>query len=246
MEWYKSLRKDHIINPSNNLIGIKKNPWRPEDILYEPSILKAPEKNFDTIRAILYHDMVSEYDARLFSQFIYSLNIPLSPEFRPVEEAWRKDEENHFNGFRIINHVIFGLTDKDLEEKVYTRKANFEPLKHLLTDEFSILLISAYDELCTVRGYSADIPIYDGFGTQVGQFIRRVISDEGWHYSKFLRMIRRYHSHRLEEVKDLVKQIRNSEGLPYQNTFIMDHVENVFTSEVFDESAKILIKALIK
>lgn len=238
-------RRDQVID-SGDPIGVKRNPWRAQDILRDPASLKMPEGDPSKISAVLYHDMVSEYDARLFSPFVYSLNLPLSPEFRSVDEVWSRDEENHFNGFRIVNQAVFGITDKDLEEKVYTRTANFDPLRHLLADEFSILVVSAYDELCTVRGYAADIPIYDGIGPQMGQFIRRVIGDEGWHYSKFLAMLKRYHSHRFGEAEGLFQRIRDSEGIPYQNTFVMDHVEDVFTTEVFDKSANILRTQLTK
>lgn len=236
--------RDQFID-SGDPIGVKKNPWRAEDILRDSSSLKMPEGDPDKIRAILYHDMVSEYDARLFSTYVYSLNLPLSPEFRSVEEVWRRDEENHFNGFRIVNQAVLGVTEEDMKE-VYARKANFDPISHLLEDEFSILLVSAYDELCTVRGYSADIPIYDQFGPQFGQFIKGVIGDEGWHYSKFLAMIKRYHSHRVGEAEGLIRRIRDSEGIPYQNTFVMDHVEDVFTTDVLDKSAKILTTHLTR
>jgi len=226
-------------------IAVKKNPWRSSDVFYNVSSLQKPEKDYNRIKAILYHDMISEYDARLFSSYIYSLDVPFSPEFSHVEALWSKDEDNHFQGFKMVNQAVFGLTDQDLKE-VYTRKANFDPISHLLTDEFSILLVSAYDELATVRGYSADIPIYDEFDQQFSNFIRRVIADEGWHYSKFLHLIKRYHPHRLNEVNSAVKKIRESEGIPYEATFVMDHVEDVFTSDVLDQSAEILRKHLIK
>ncbi|OGH18365.1 MAG: hypothetical protein A3F31_00205 [Candidatus Levybacteria bacterium RIFCSPHIGHO2_12_FULL_38_12] len=238
----RHLRRGQFID-SGDPIGVKRNPWRAEDILRDPTNLKMPEGDPSKIRAILYHDMVSEYDARLFSAYVYSLNLPLSPEFRSVEEVWSRDEQNHFNGFRIINQTVLRVTEEDITE-VYARKSDFGLINHLLEDEFSILLVSAYDELCTVRGYSADIPIYDQFGPQFGQFIRRVIGDEGWHYSKFLAMIKRYHSHRLGEAEDLIQRIRDSEGIPYQNTFVMDHFEDVFTTDVFDKSAKILVAQL--
>lgn len=90
------------------------------------------------------------------------------------------------------------------------------------------------------------MPIYDAMGPQVFEFVRRVISDEGWHYSKFLRLAKRYYPDCIAEGLKIVDQIRQSEGIPYQQTFVLDHIEDVFTNDLFDEAADILRKNLSK
>ncbi|MBI2404964.1 hypothetical protein HYV22_02190 [Candidatus Gottesmanbacteria bacterium] len=238
-------RYPHIQPDVVDPIAIKRNPWYPEEILNKPHEIIAPKEDYDEKRMILYHDMVSEYDARIFGAYVHSLSIPLSPEFGPADELWQIDEDNHYKGFRIINRAIFGLTDQDIE-KIYNRQGNFEPLKHLLSDELRICLTVAYDELCTVRAYRGDLPIYDAMGPSVGKFVRRVIGDEGWHYSKFLRLVKRYHPDEIAKALEIVNQIRAAEGLPYQQTFVMDHIEDVFTTKLFDEAENVLKKNLLK
>lgn len=232
-------------NVLRNPIGVKKHPWSPQKIITQPESIISPTKNREKIKQILYHDMVSEYDARLFSEYVHQSNLVLSQEFKNVDGLWQIDEDNHYKGFKIINKAIFGLTTEDIKQ-IHARVANFEPLSHLFTDELPMMLTVAYDELCTVRAYKKDLPIYDDMGDQVGNFVRRVIADEGWHYSKFLRLIKRYHQNRIDEAVTLVDVVRASEGIPYKQTFVLDHTEDVFTEDLFDESAYILKKHLKK
>lgn len=238
---YSTIDRPGVIEP----IAVKKNPWNPYQILNRLDLIVPPTNNLDKIKRILYHDMVSEWDARIFSEYVCSLNLPLCFEFKSVDELWQIDEDNHYKGFRIINETVFGLDATGIE-KVHVRRANFEPIKDLLKDELSICLTVAYDELSTVRGYKRDLPIYDIMGDQVGEFVRRVIGDEGWHYSKFLWLVKRYHPEEIDGALEIVDQIRRAEGLPYQQTFVLDHIEDVFTEDLFNEASSILKKHLLK
>lgn len=227
-------------------IALKRNPWRYDGIITQPHLLTAPPAaEFEAVKDILHHDMVAEYDGRRFAEYLRGVNIELNPEFSDVLNVWADDEDNHYKGFKLLNEQVFGLTPDELVES-NNRVANFAPLTHLLEDEFSILVLSAYDELVTVKGYQANMPMYRKFGPQFESFVTQVIKDEGWHYSKFLAMIKRYNAHRVGDTASVVAKIRAAENIPYQNTFIMDHtaVEGFFTTTMFDEAATGVVRAL--
>lgn len=237
------LRSPNLLagNKDTTPIAAKKNVWVFQTILKDPQGFRMPEEDFQHTKEVLYFDMVSEYDGRLYVAYLQSLPIVYSPEFGDVTKVWADDEDNHFRGFKILNETVFGLTDADMQE-VYARKPNFEPMEHLFRDEFTLLALSAYDELCTVRGYTADMPLYRQFGPDFTRFMQLVIADEAWHFSKFLHLIKRYHQDRIGDIEAVMEEVRTAEALPYQNTFVLDHKEEVFTPDVLDSAARLLIK----
>lgn len=227
-------------------IAVKKNIWTASSIISRPTELLLPTTDVEAKKAVIYSDMVSEHDSNFFVAHIESKQIPLHPETQDVLKIWLKDENNHFDGFATLNRAVFGLSEADIS-KSKAQKPNFQPIDHLMSDEFSVLLIAAYDEICTIKGTVEDMPMYKEFGPQFEAFIRNLISDEAWHYSKFIRLIRRYHGHRAQEIPNAVQRIRNveKEGFHYENTFVLNNEESLYTDEVLNNAAASLVRNLV-
>ena len=220
-----------------------KNRWYYSEILTRPHEYQIPESNLDHIREVLWFDMISEFDARILNAYLDRKLISVSEDFLARKSEWLLDENNHFQGFRLINEILRAAPDEIAA--VYKREGDFSHIDHLLQDEFSAALVLAYDEIVTTRGYIDDLPIYDQFHPQVGKFIRLVIADEAQHYSKFMNFVRQRHRQRINEVPSRVQEIRKADGQrPYRATFVLDHIEDIFSSELLDQCADILVRTL--
>jgi len=225
----------------------RKPHWQSCEILLDNKHILVPEANGHHIRQVLFFDLLSEYDARIFSAYIDASDLQLSESFQARQKEWLIDEANHFDGFKIVN-LRLGRTAEEVEVATLGRFGVFDEVDHLLTDEFSTAILLAYDEMATVEGYKADLEMYDSFGEEMSRFIRLVIADEAQHYYKFLSLLKNLHSHRLGEVGEKLKLIREADAAlrqkPYAATFVLDHEEAVFTDELLDGVVTILKKQL--
>jgi hypothetical protein len=197
----------------------------------------------EALRQILYYDLTSEYDARHYSAYVHGLDLELSDAFLEMERLWAVDEARHYEGFRRVHSSALGWGEDDFA-RLSERRADFGPIAHLFRDEFTICCLGAYDELATVRAYRANLPLYDLLGPELASFIREVVGDEGWHFSRFLRVIRDEHAPRLGEAAAVVREIRETEGTPYGFTFVLDHDDEVWNDGMFDEAADVLLRRL--
>lgn len=192
------------------------------------------------LREVLCWDLTSEYDARFLTEYLHSLELRFSDEFVAQQRLWARDEERHFDGFAAVYEQLFGSTENLLSE----RRPDFAPLAHLFGGEFEICCLLAYDELATVRGYHVNLDLYDRLGPEFGAFVRGVIADEGRHWGTFMELLRSLHRDRLHEAPAVVARLRAAEGTPYRATFVLDHDEALYTDEIFDDAARVLLRTL--
>ncbi len=211
------------------------------DVGLHAARLSKPDR--EALEEVLFLDLSSEFDARFYSIHVRQLGIELSSAFLNFEPEWARDEAKHMDGFRRTLKAGFGWSEQRMAE-LNGRRSNFEPLAHLFRDEFAILCLSAYDELATVRAYLGNMHHYRKLGPAFLRFLRSVIADEGWHYSRFLDVIRKQHAHRLGEARSMVQEIRSAEGTPYASTFVLDHDDDVWSDAIFDEAEQVLLRAL--
>ena len=207
----------------------------------EPYAQKLSDEERERLRFILVWDFLSEFDARFYSRYVRALDLPFTRSFLATEAQWALDEKRHCEVFRTAYDVVIGI-DAEFQAELDRREANFGPIEHLFEDEFSIACLGAYDELATVRAYKANLEWYDRLGPKFGKVVRRVIADEAQHYANFLELLRNEHAHRVEDADRVITRIRETEGTPYANTFILDHDDPIFTDEIYDESESILRK----
>jgi hypothetical protein len=194
----------------------------------------------DSLRDVLWHDMVSEYDARHLSRFYREAGPPLSDAFFAVEADWAGDEDYHFQGFLAVNRFLFGFDEDELAE----RGCDFAPMAHLLEDEFSLCVLGAYDEAATVFAYQAYAPLYAHLGPEFMAFMRRVIADEGRHYHSFLVLARDGFPERVGECEAVLDRIQACETGEYRGTFLLDHDDPVFGEEIFARARALVRRAL--
>ncbi|MEL6905763.1 MAG: hypothetical protein AAFP22_10175, partial [Planctomycetota bacterium] len=149
-------------------------------------------------------------------------------------------------GFRTALEVLFDDAERDFEA-LQRRAPDFGPLASVFEDEFRLLLLGAYDELCTVRGYRGNLDLYDRLGVPFGDFVRRVIADEARHYSLFLGVLRERYAARRAEAPAIIAEIRALEGTPYAQTFVLDHDDaELYTGAVCDQAARILHRQFVE
>lgn len=196
----------------------------------------------EEMRALLWHDLASEYDARFLSRFLAALPWAASPEFRAAERRWARDEQAHYEGFRAAHEAVF-RSGGELEERLAARRPDFSPIEELFSDEFHTACLLAYDELVTVRGYRANLAGYDRLAPSLGRFVRGVIADEARHYASFLEVARR-DPRCAERAPAVVARVRAAESPDYRNTFVLDHDDPVYGEAIFDRAARILLARL--
>ena len=198
-----------------------------------------------TLEDVLRWDLLSEYDARFFSEYLKTLDLDYTEHFLAVEEGWASDEERHYRFFHEAYDEVSGITPAFLDE-LGRRKPDFQPIAHLFEDEFSIACLGAYDELATVRAFKKNLPNYDKLGPGFGKLLRRIIADEARHYHRFLEVLRKEHAHRSADAPAVVARIRATEGTAYANTFVLDHDDPIFTDDIYDEAEAILLKHICR
>lgn len=194
------------------------------------------------LREELLHDAVTEYDGRLLTAHVDALPFELTPAARAAFDVWDRDERRHHDGFRLALTALFDDIEPELA-RCAGRRADFEPLAEFFEDEFTLMLLGAYDELCTVRGYRKNLPLYDTLGPAFGRYVRHVIADEAWHYSLFLDVLRREHAHRRADAPAWLTRLRAAEAIPYSATFVFDHDDKeLYSDDIGAAAQRILLR----
>jgi hypothetical protein len=186
---------------------------------------------------LLWSDMESEYDAENFCQHLRQSGLSFTPEFQEFEQIWRRDELNHYIGFRQIYSQLYHNSAEEIDRSMAARQPDFAPLQEFLQDEFSICVIVAYDEIATTRSYCQDFRLYKSFGSKpIANWIKYVTKDEGLHYDNALCLIGQHHSHRLPEITGLVERLIEfnlEENHQYKSTFLLNHEQSEYFTPDF-------------
>jgi hypothetical protein len=206
----------------------KSRPWSSELLIGQltKKEVKLPEDFIDQNKSIFWDNLCSEYDAENFCNFLKREDISLTEDFKAFEYIWRRDEYNHYLGFRHIYSILYGIEADKIVSDIGKRVINFEPIKDLLRDEFKVCLLLAYDEIATAKSYAQDFDLYELFGhPHFDKWIRLVTRDEAYHFNNCMEVIGKNFYHRKAEIPDLVNLFlewdcsRNE----YQGTFVLDH-----------------------
>lgn len=169
-------------------------------------------------------DLVSEYDSVNLYNFLYSRRKDFSPYFVQYLDFWYADERNHADGFFELNRLIFGTSEVDLLHDLQCRTADFTGLESILSSEFNLLLMFAYDEYISVKTYKKDIFFYDDFGHPgFKEWIKNLIADEAIHFGNAIKILKTHHAEQLHESENILRMISSFEGEDYKNTFLFDH-----------------------
>ena len=223
----------------------KSIPWLSSDLLghlkrNNISLTLQQIKGFETI---LWNDLKSEYDADNFCNYLKTSALRPSSEFRLFEQIWRRDELNHYHGFRAIYSMLYDESEHEITKRLLSEPADFEPLMEFLGDEFHICLILAYDEIVTTISYAKDHSFYRSFGhPNFLKWIRLVTRDESYHFTNLMEVISRVHPERIPEIPRLIDRIVEADLSQdeYIGTFVLDHTGETFTPEFLKSCADVV------
>lgn len=189
------------------------------------------------------HAAYTEYDAENFCRHLDALDLSFSPEFMAFEKAWRKDEHNHYLGFRKLYSVIYNESEEEIAKRIEERPYDFTPIKEYFKDEFSICLIIGYDEILTTMAYSQELKMYDSFKNKsVSGWMRDVTRDESYHFHNVMEVIALNHKERINEIPGMLRNLvsRDLERHEYKSTFVLDH--DWYSEDFLNKGAMIILK----
>lgn len=193
--------------------------------------------------------MSSEFDSKHFLTYLLKRpDLQLSDEFLEFVCLWHLDEQNHYRGLRKINSVLYAQSEASIDEKIRSRKPDFDSIAPFLCDEFTILLSIAFDEITSTRAYKQDFYLFDSLGPLcLSTWIRNAARDEAAHYGNAMKLLKLNHSSRFEEAPRLLDNIvsfESSQGYAYKNTFIFDHDTDDFSTALLNHSRSTILEVL--
>jgi hypothetical protein len=226
-------------NHDKSIIALKKAPWScyDEDLTNSNlQLLHLPNEKFISssyVKRVLGYDTMTEGDSLRFFNYVAQSKIVVPDEFWPVLFLWLIDETNHYNGFNAVLNALFGR-DISEEKRLENEPSDFNQFDRIMSDSFKLLVALTYDEAATIQGYNNDMYIYDAIGKPMTGFVKKVIRDEGWHFSKFASLTAKYYHNRLDELETVLYEISNLDGREYKRTFFLDHDPRMETQFNFD------------
>ncbi len=175
----------------------------------------------------LWHSLASEYDARHLSAYLRRQAVPLSPAFWALEAAWAADEQNHFDGLCWLYRRLYEVSAAEVTSRLAQRQPDFAPLSSLLSEEFRLCVVLAFDELASARAYARDIASYASLGAPAVALLRKLARDEMLHCRNAVDLLIRLHAPRLAEAEPIIAQVIAHDTSPqfsYRATFLLDQV----------------------
>ena len=206
----------------------KQREWNWADLFgaVEHSELTLPPSEREQHRDMLWRDMCTEFDARYLEAYLAQKDITLSSEFNAFCNAWRHDENQHYSALRRIYSLLFGDSEDAINHQMKEREVAFEPISHLLRDEFDALFLLTFDEFTSAHAYLSDVPVYESFGPSgFAQWARYASRDEALHARNAVTIIKRRHPHRVAEVPAVLDRILDhirSDVFQYKATFVLN------------------------
>jgi hypothetical protein len=196
----------------------------------------------------LWHDMSAECHAdNLCKHLDSSINFKMSPELRAFLYRWRIDELKHYLFMRKIYHLLTGHSEKLVVRRLREMgPSDYSGQQQFFVDEFTLLVLFAYDEIVTAISYGDDRWIYRALGNSACvEGFDSVIRDEANHFANSIGVLKRRHKERLPEVPAVLSAILSFEESrhPYGNGFLLDRREvGAFSPELFQRAYGIIQK----
>lgn len=189
------------------------------------------------------HAAYTEYDAENLCKYLDTLEMEFSPEFKVFEKVWRRDEWNHYVGFRYIYSIMFNQREEDVARLIEERPSNFSGINQFLNDEFSICLLIAFDEILTTKGYAGEKKLYHSLGHPAfARWFKYVTKDEAYHFTNAMEVIRLNHYNRIPEIPKMLDSFIewDMQRNEYGSTFVLDH--DLYSPEFIQEGANVIKK----
>ncbi|OCK60180.1 hypothetical protein LMTR3_19905 [Bradyrhizobium sp. LMTR 3] len=176
-------------------------------------------------------------------------NVIATEEAAAFFDAWATDEERHADGFIQIMELVADGSEKDLWERLDARSHNFCAINEYLKDEFSVMVMIAFDEMCTCHAYAADKGFYAGLGSdRFVRWLREVTVDEAVHSMNAVNVIRARYSDRIGEVGTILDGLTSSvaDESNYCGTFVLDYFGEKYTKEMLANCRAAILRNVAK
>lgn len=215
--------------PTDSLLHVRAGDWDLDALVerMQRARITLPASELRQWRPDFLDAAQTEFDAEHLRRYLKETGMPLTPEFRAFERAWRRDEHRHYLGFRRLFARLYPEAgEAGIVATVARGVPDFAPIAELLTDEFHLLAAIAFDEACTAKSYGEQIAFYERLGDPVfAEWIRHVTRDEVNHMLNAIDVLRARHAARLDEMGPLLDRFvaHDLHGPGYRNTFLFDH-----------------------
>jgi hypothetical protein len=202
--------------------------WSPSSLFkaLQPTMFSAPPSEIEARKVKLWKDLYTEYDARHFELEVIRRDILETADAKAFFSAWAADERRHTTGFVSLMQLVCSCDPQDLWDRLDERSHDFNAIGPYLIDEFTLLVLLAFDEMATCHAYAEGRDFYAALGQDLLlQWLREVIADEAVHCTNALNVIRSCHSHRIPEMKDIMSKLITPvpDESEYRGTFVLDH-----------------------
>lgn len=238
-----TLRSSRMITPLRRNWSPKElfNALTPAMFSAEPSVVRA---RWDK----LWPDLYTEYDARHLKAELSVRNLIATDEARAFFTVWAADEERHTDGFVRIIELVANGSERNLRERLEARAHDFGTINHHLTDEFSVMVMIAFDEMCTCHAYAAEKPFYTELRNDLFlRWLREVVADEAIHSMNAVNVIRARYRDRVGEIGAMLDRIiSHLDDLSYAGTFLLDFFGAVYTKELLDKCRVAILRNVEK
>ncbi|WOH64304.1 hypothetical protein [Bradyrhizobium sp. BWA-3-5] len=219
------------------MVALIRRKWCPSELFSDltPAMFAAEPSTLRERWNKLWVDLYTEYDARHLEKELSIRNLISTEEGAAFFNAWAADEERHTDGFIQIMELVADGSEKDLRERLNRRLHDFSAVNEYLRDEFSLIVVIAFDEMCTCHAYAADKEFYSGLGNNgFHRWLRELIADEAAHSTNAINVIRARYSDRVAEVGAILDGLTSgvADESGYGGTFILDHFGETYTKEM--------------
>ncbi|WGR97815.1 MULTISPECIES: hypothetical protein [unclassified Bradyrhizobium] len=197
----------------------------------------------------LWPDLYTEYDARYLQAELSNRHLIATSEAEAFLNAWTVDEERHTNGFIRIIELVAGGSERDLWERLDARPHDFSHITEFLKDEFALMVVIAFDEMCTCRAYAADKDFYAVFQNQSFVcWLRELIADEAVHSMNAVNVIRARYRGRVREAGAILDRLISGvvNDPTYRGTFLLDYFGRVYTKEMLARCRATILRNIAK
>ncbi len=179
-------------------------------------------------KSMLWRSICSEYDSKHFFKMTRSLKINFTQNFEKFLIKWVKDEAMHTAGFKKIYSYTYNVTEDHIDKQLQKRQPDFSGITEFLTDELSICLLLAYDEIVTAHVYERSIFSYQQIEqTILPKWIKKVKQDEVAHFLGIIDVINseKKHGHDKKIIENILLRILDVDmnQKEYGGTFVLDH-----------------------
>lgn len=238
-------QEDHLYLKKNKYA----KKWCALDMLSEldPSSFMLTMEQKKELEPMFWHSICTEYDARHFYRQLNNANFLPSQALEVFLGRWLEDEINHANGFKRIYSLIYGVSEKKIDEKLAERQVDFTALEEFFVNEKSLCLLLAYDELVTTHVYNHSIPFYENLGKPIlSHWIRQLKYDEAQHFTSIIKVSSH---HDMSDAENIIMRIIDVDAAmtDYHGTFVLDHACPEFPfsrEEIVDLCQRVILRKL--